>query len=479
MYKHGKAASWWFVPVVHTRGVVAPKLQLLQLKNTRTKSTQQCLNHNPKRKSNSRRHATDQSVQPATDPTIGPKPRYKPKPMQFKVEGYYEANGAMEFITSGDMIQMLLQCCIVMIHTSRLQYPITASLRTIGQSTYKAKASTNHSFIGTLKNTLKWAARLPNYCWIRLTRIDVKIHRPKLRMSDMELWDIALYCERMHTQCEVLSSEALWRLWTKTKHSTTIGVHRRNVAAIRKQLRARGITVTPDSEMVIKITHTAVANKREIKSILRGMLSLSHVYQVIARSILRIVRVVQETPKLLGATLDTTEFWMQSISQDTKLPCNCHLFKKYNFPTRHGHIFIPSWQYDGLFKKTIRTVMTSKVIGRRDAGSLLAAVYSSWRRYLPSGLIPDNYYYSPIEKEHTMSYSPPTDISYGRVRRCKTFLEDLVTMGIDKCGGRKLILCPELFEWFYDRTFPVVSDQEHFALVEEPLHEYSKWIYGI
>ena len=157
---------------------------------------------------------------------------------------------------------MLLQCCIIMVHTSRLQYQLTSLLRTIGRSVYKAKASANHSFRGTLTHTLKWAAKLPN-CWIRLTRITVKIHRPMLRATDMELWDIALHCEKMKTQCELLSSDALWRLWAISKHSTSIGVHRRNVAAIRIQLRARRITVTPHSEMVIK--YTAVARKREIK----------------------------------------------------------------------------------------------------------------------------------------------------------------------------------------------------------------------
>ena len=52
-------------------------------------------------------------------------------------------------------------------------------------------------------------------------------------------------------------------------------------------------------------------------------------------------------------------------------------------------------------------------------------------------------------------------------------------MGVDKCVGRKLILCPKLFEWYYDRTFPVMTDREHFAPVETPLKEYTKWIEGI
>ena len=204
--------------------------------------------------------------------------------------------------------------------------------------------------------------------------------------------------------------------------------------------------MTPDSEMVIKIPHTAVARKREIKLILRGMLNLSYVYQIIAQSILRTVRVVQETPKSLGDTLDTTKFWVKSMSRGIKLPCTCHLFKNHNFPTRHDHIFIPSWEYDGKFKNTIRAVMTSKVIGRRDQGVILAAIKSSWKRYLPEALLPDTFLCQPPAEKPT--YSRSTDISYVMVRRCKAFLQELVTMGVDKCVGRKLILCPKSFEWF-------------------------------
>ena len=121
--------------------------------------------------------------------------------------------------------------------------------------------------------------------------------------------------------------------------------------------------------------------------------------------------------------------------------------------------------------------MTSKVIGRRDQGVILAAIKSSWKRYLPEALLPDTFFYHPPAEKPT--YSRSTDISYDMVRRCKVFLQELVTMGIDKCVGRKLILCPKLFEWYYDRTFPVLTDREHFAPVETPLKDYTKWIEGI
>ena len=36
-------------------------------------------------------------------------------------------------------------------------------------------------------------------------------------------------------------------------------------------------------------------------------------------------------------------------------------------------------------------------------------------------------------------------------------------MGIDKCTSRCLILCPKLFERYFDETFPVRIDPVHFT----------------
>ena len=43
------------------------------------------------------------------------------------------------------------------------------------------------------------------------------------------------------------------------------------------------------------------------------------------------------------------------------------------------------------------------------------------------------------------------------VHKLATYLKDLAVMGIDKCTSRCLILCPHLFERYFDETFPVTT----------------------
>ena len=43
----------------------------------------------------------------------------------------------------------------------------------------------------------------------------------------------------------------------------------------------------------------------------------------------------------------------------------------------------------------------------------------------------------------------------------KNFLSYMVTMAIDKCKHRKLIVCPALFDKLYTSTFPTESDEVH------------------
>ena len=48
------------------------------------------------------------------------------------------------------------------------------------------------------------------------------------------------------------------------------------------------------------------------------------------------------------------------------------------------------------------------------------------------------------------------------VHKLATFLQDLAVMGVDKCTSQCLILCPHLFERYFDETFPVATDARHF-----------------
>ena len=96
--------------------------------------------------------------------------------------------------------------------------------------------------------------------------------------------------------------------------------------------------------------------------------------------------------------------------------------------------------------------MSSTVRSLYSPTAFEQAQYSCWKRYLPLGLLGEIFKYD-------MPYYPPEVASHPlssfRVRQLKTYLEDLVTMGIDKCRNRKLVLCPMLFWQKYRSTFPV------------------------
>ena len=49
------------------------------------------------------------------------------------------------------------------------------------------------------------------------------------------------------------------------------------------------------------------------------------------------------------------------------------------------------------------------------------------------------------------------------VHKLVTFLQDLVVMGIGNCTSWCLILCPHLFERYFDEAFPVTTDARHFT----------------
>ena len=75
---------------------------------------------------------------------------------------------------------------------------------------------------------------------------------------------------------------------------------------------------------------------------------------------------------------------------------------------------------------------------------------------------------------------PPTDVRHAlsslRVQKLKTYVENLVTMGIDKCRNRKLVLCPRLFSRRYRATFPVQDDPVHVVRISLSIKKYSVWL---
>ena len=99
--------------------------------------------------------------------------------------------------------------------------------------------------------------------------------------------------------------------------------------------------------------------------------------------------------------------------------------------------------------------------------------YSCWKRYPPLGLLGEIYKYNKPDYPPGIVSHP---LSSFRVQQLKPFLEDLVTMGIDKCRNRKLVLCPVLFWQKYRSTFLVQDDPVHFERIALSVDDYADWL---
>ena len=221
MFKHGKAASWWFVPMVCAEhGVAVPLGQLEQMGNSRINMTQQSLNKmgnysKPKRsvRNTSKPIAkAEATITAAPKDAVVPRILYRPSPMYLTVEGIFLDEGVPRIEKSGDIVDMLIIATIVIAHTSRLQYSFTALKRKYGKSVFKIKTSLGLSFQGELSTALRWVKKL-NPCWVQFNRLHLRIHNPVRPSTYNELLQVALKEEKMDAKCANLSAEPLWKLW--------------------------------------------------------------------------------------------------------------------------------------------------------------------------------------------------------------------------------------------------------------------------
>ena len=220
--------------------------------------------------------------------------------------------------------------------------------------------------------------------------------------------------------------------------------------------------------MVLKLPPSAQVSKLEARIAFRQTMIHSNLADTLVAPLMYALRIVEQSERQLGRALDTTKLWINSGKES----CTCHLYPS-SFPMRHGHIFIPSWEYTGPFKQTMTALMSSTVRSQYSPDAFKLAQYSCWKRNLPLGLLGEIWIYDRPDYPPEIVQHP---LSSFRVRQLKTYLEDLVVMGIDKCRNRKLVLCPLLFRQKYRSTFPVQDDQVHFERITLSVEDYAAWL---
>ena len=112
-----------------------------------------------------------------------------------------------------------------------------------------------------------------------------------------------------------------------------------------------------------------------------------------------------------------TKKWITDLYTGS-LPCTCDQYPELHSHKRHGHIFIPSWQYTGFGSSAVQAPMQSVLASTSKLGSIASAVRASWRQSLPDFYIP------PMFDPDTPQRAPQSDghFSIDLVNKIVTYL---------------------------------------------------------
>ena len=121
---------------------------------------------------------------------------------------------------------------------------------------------------------------------------------------------------------------------------------------------------------------------------------------------------------------------------------------------------------------SVHSTMQFIIVGKSSGDRVIATgITAAWRRYLSDFYIlfmkddatldAEDGAKSSSSSNHTKGLDRSVD-SY-TVHLLQDYLKRLAMMGIDKCTSRCLILCPHLFENYFDETFLVLTDLRYFT----------------
>ena len=448
----GGAAAWYFIPVV--AGAAVPKRQLAQLEDIEIGSHHKSWNKVGK---NDRPHLRALRLHRHK--------AEKPTTRIVRLESYIVDGGKLTLETDTDRLAM---SDTFMLHSSRARLR-TGQTRKYGRSETTATVLLSSDIhTGTLRSAMRWASkRRDDWVIFTVNKRRTRVHRRTSHYRRMEAIAVVV-CRELDDVCATLSVYDLYALHWTSRRLCRASIHIRNTGVIERELWSRGFLVRPEGSMVMKLPPTARVSILEARIAFRQTMVHSNLTDNLVAPLMYALRIVEQSEQQLGRALDTTKLWINSGQES----CTCHLYPS-SWPRRHGHIFIPSWEYQGPFKQTMTAIMSSTVRSLYSPTAFEQAQYSCWKRYLPLGLLGEIFKYD-------MPYYPPEVASHPlssfRVRQLKTYLEDLVTMGIDKCRNRKLVLCPMLFWQKYRSTFPVQDDPVHFERITLSVDDYADWL---
>lgn len=446
------ASSWVFLPIVCCSGSL-PLGQLERIETEEIGVVKHCIN-------TARSRA--KKVRPSSVSKTTPKSSAGQTNRVVRLEGYTVGDGPP--VLECDINRLFMSDTFV-VHASRVKNHVPTTLsRRFRRSDMHVYAVEDRriSFEGSLRATLQWMRRAPSV-WL----ICKFLRRRESRPSRSELYQkLATRSTReMKDMCEGLSAESLFRLWWISRREAPPAVQPRNRAEIERAIRRKGFMCLPEKRLVLKIPPDGRASRKEINTAVRGMLRRSWVHPSIANGVMWTVQIVYSAATTIGRRLDTTKWWIRTISEAEPL-CQCHRYPS-SWPRRHGHICLPSWEYVGPWASLMRSKMHREARQRYRPSALRHALITFWLKYLPSELLPSRI----MVPEGPQSGDFDDDVSL-----LARYLRFLVVMGVDKCRNRLVAVCPVLFWSWYCSTFPVELDTVHFEDVPMTEFDYGRWL---
>ena len=137
--------------------------------------------------------------------------------------------------------------------------------------------------------------------------------------------------------------------------------------------------------------------------------------------------------------LESGRKWARAINDCEGILCCCNRPEYAGLLRRHGHIFVPSWEYTGPHEATINGISktllhpSKRLCRLRD---LSTAVWTFWMHYVPSSLPPDAV--RGTESLDEAEWGNPA-FRAGEVYRTKRALQHLAVIPIGKCQHRMWI----------------------------------------
>ena len=320
------------------------------------------------------------------------------------------------------------------------------------------------TFTGTFKATLRVTDRLFD-SWFYLRIVKRKLHKPT-RTQQYQAIVATLSSSTLKEQLKLFAVDSLYSMWWISRRESSDEQHEKVKAAVKKELTGRGIRALPEARLVLKIPPEARIKKVEVRRAVKGMLTRSHLPAALVSATMWSLEVVYMAARTIGDSLDTTKLWIPKLVEGVE--CSCSSYPS-EWPKRHDHICIPTWEYSGPYKSTARALAGDTVPISYSPGKLAGAMEQWWKRYFPADLqativVPSLGVWRPA-----VSATSPL-----RVKKLAQYLEKLVIMGIDKCRQRKLIVCPVLFDQMYRKA--IKCDPDHFIKLSHSEGTYEKYL---